>query len=93
MTLPKQIKIAGQNVKIRVGKLENAYGQYEHDSKTIWISDLVKTDKAKRDTLRHEMMEASLLLSGVGWMEKYDQESVVRCMEEIFFPAWDKLKF
>jgi len=33
-----------------------------------------------------------LLLSGVGWMEKYDQESVVRCMEEIFFPSWDKLK-
>ena len=28
MTLPKQIKIAGQNVKIRVGKLENAFGFY-----------------------------------------------------------------
>jgi hypothetical protein len=92
MTLPKQIKIAGQNVKIRVGKLENAYGQYEHDSKTIWISDLIKNDKVKKETLRHEMMEASLLLSGVGWMQNYDQESVVRCMEEIFFPAWDKLK-
>ena len=92
MTLPKQIKIAGQNVKIRVGKLENAYGQYEHDLKTIWISDLIKNDKVKKETLRHEMMEASLLLSGVGWMQNYYQESVVRCMEEIFFPAWDKLK-
>jgi hypothetical protein len=92
MTLPKQIKIAGHNVKIRVGKLENAYGQYEHDSKTIWISDSVKNDKAKKETLRHEMMEASLLLSGVAWCEKMETEAVVRAFEEIFFPAWDKLK-
>ena len=35
------------------------------------------------------MMEASLLISGVGWLENYDQEAVVRCMEEIFFPAWE----
>jgi hypothetical protein len=34
------------------------------------------------------MMEASLLLSGVGFLESYEQEAVVRCMEEIFFPAW-----
>jgi len=34
-------------------------------------------------------MEAALLLSGVGFSERYEQEAVVRCMEEIFFPAWD----
>jgi len=34
------------------------------------------------------MMEASLLLSGVGFSENYEQEAVVRCMDEIFFPAW-----
>jgi len=91
MTLPKQIKIAGHNIKIRIGKLENAYGQYEHDSKTIWISDTVKDPKTKKNTLRHEIMEASLLLSGVAWCEKMETEAVVRCMEEIFFPSWNKL--
>ena len=45
-------------------------------------------DKALLATVRHEMMEASLLLSGVGFLESYEQEAVVRCMEEIFFPAW-----
>ena len=39
-------------------------------------------------TLRHEVMEASLYLSGLAWAERYEQEAVIRCMEEIFFPAW-----
>jgi hypothetical protein len=34
-------------------------------------------------------MEAALLLSGVGFADRYEQEPIVRCMEEIFFPAWD----
>ena len=91
MTLPKQIKIAGHNVKIQFGKLENAYGQYEHDTKTIWLSDHIKSDRTKIDTLRHEMMEAALLISGVGWAEKFEAECVVRAMEEIFFPAYEML--
>ena len=92
MKLPSSVKIAGQRVKIKVSKLEQAYGQYEHDKLTIYISDEIKDKRIIIETLRHEMMEASLLLSGVGWMEKYDQEAVVRCMESIFFEAWDKLK-
>lgn len=38
------------------------------------------------------MVEATLLVSGVGWAEKFEAECVVRAFEEIFFPAWDKLK-
>jgi len=93
MKLPRHVKIAGQTIKVRIGKLENTYGQYEHEVKTIWISDNVKNEKDKIETLRHEMMEASLLLSGVAWCEKMETEAVVRCMEEIFFPSWNKLEF
>jgi hypothetical protein len=42
--------------------------------------------------LRHEMVEASLLLSGVGWCDRYEQEAVVRCMDEVFFPAWERTR-
>lgn len=42
-------------------------------------------------TLRHELMEASLCISGVGFCETFEQEAVVRCMDEVFFPAWDRL--
>jgi len=92
MKLPSSVKIAGQRIKIKVGKLDDAYGQYEHDNRIIWISNSIKDDKIKIETLRHEMMEATLLISGVGWAENLQTECIVRCMEEIFFPAWESIK-
>ena len=92
MRLPKSVKIGGQSVKIKKGKLEDAYGQYEHDNRVIWISNTIKDERVIIETLRHEMLEASLLISGVGWMEKYDQEAVIRCIDEIFFVSWRSLK-
>ena len=90
MELPKTISIAGHRVKLEVVPLsgeEPPYGLYFHDKKLIQINSKMR-DKALLATVRHEMMEASLLLSGVGFLESYEQEAVVRCMEEIFFPAW-----
>jgi len=92
MRLPNSVKIGGQAVRIKRGKLEDAYGQYEHDNRVIWISDAIKDNRVIIETLRHEMLEASLLISGVGWMEKYDQEAVIRCIDEIFFVSWRSLK-
>tara|TARA_X000001382_G_scaffold31666_1_gene20571 strand:+ start:332 stop:631 length:300 start_codon:yes stop_codon:yes gene_type:complete len=89
--LPKTVSIAGKRIKIDVVTLSGDdpdYGMYFHDKKLIQINKGLK-DKVMLETLRHEMMEASLLISGVGWLESYDQEAVVRCMEEIFFPAWE----
>ena len=91
MKLPSSVKIAGQRVKIKVGKLEDAYGQYEHDNRVIWIYNAIKDERVIITTLRHEILEASLLISGVGWLEKYDQEAIVRCVDEIFWPAWESL--
>jgi hypothetical protein len=92
MKLPRSVKIAGQSIKIKKGKLEDAYGQYEHDNRVIWISNTLKDDREILTTLRHEILEASLLISGVGWLEKYDQEPIVRCVDEVFWPAWESLK-
>ena len=61
----------------------------EEFKKLIQVNKKIK-GKVLLETIRHEMMEASLLLSGVGWLESYEQEAVVRCMEEIFFPAWER---
>ena len=92
MKLPRSVRIAGQSIKIKKGKLEDAYGQYEHDSRVIWISNTLKDDREILTTLRHEILEASLLISGVGWLEKYDQEPICRCVDEVFWPAWESLK-
>ena len=91
MKFPKTIAIAGHNVKLHFVKLGDCYGQYVHDRKVIEIDkEQHSATVSVLETIRHEMMEASLLLSGVGFSDKYDQEIVVRCMEEIFFPAWDR---
>ena len=85
---PKTIPVAGRRVKLLFVELDETYGQYKHDQKIIEINKAISnTDKLI--TIRHELMEASLLLSGVGFSERYEQEPIVRCMEEIFFPAWD----
>ena len=90
MELPKTISIAGHRIKLEVVPLSGEdppYGLYFHDKKLIQINANIR-DKTLLNTIRHEMMEDSLLLSGVGFLETYEQEAVVRCMEEIFFPAW-----
>ena len=85
---PKTIMVAGRRVRLVICDLDDTYGQYKHDLKTIEISRAIP-DSVKLITIRHELMEAALLLSGVGFAEQYQQEQIVRCMEEIFFPAWD----
>ena len=91
MRLTKTISIAGQRVKLELVPFNGDspdFGLYLHDKKTIEINKNLK-GKTLLNTIRHEMMEASLLISGVGWLENYYEEAVVRCMEEIFFPAWE----
>ena len=91
MKFPKTVMIAGRRIKLVVRAFKGAdsgtFGEYFHDDKLIQINTGLD-DKVMLVTLRHEMMEASLYLSGLAWAERYEQESIVRCMEEIFFPAW-----
>ena len=95
MNFPKTVNIAGRRIRLVVepfkGIDSDTFGEYFHDDKLIQINTGL-SDKDALETLRHEMMVASLLLSGVGYSERYEQEAVVRCMEEIFFPAWETIK-
>ena len=91
MRLPKTVAIAGRRIRLVIksfkGVDSDTFGEYFHEDKLIQINTGLD-DSVVVDTLRHEVMEASLLLSGVGFSENYEQEAVVRCMDEIFFPAW-----
>lgn len=91
--LPRSADVAGVRVAIRIRDIEDAFGQYWPTENVIEIdrAHLSEDPDGAWLTLRHELMEASLFLSGVGYMEKYDQEPVVRAMEQIFFPAWDRV--
>ena len=92
MNIPKSLRIAGQRVRIRIADLsdDDVFGYYSHDRKIIFLSEALE-EKELLDTLRHELMEASLCISGVGFCESFEQEAVVRCMDEVFFPAYERL--
>ena len=92
MKLPKSLRVAGQVVRILQEDLsdDGLFGYYSHDRKVIILAKDLK-DKQTLATLRHELMEASLCISGVGFCETFEQEAVVRCMDEVFFPAYERL--
>ena len=93
LRLPRSVDVAGCRVAVRVSDLVETYGQFTFDDRLIEIdrAHLREDPAGARDTLRHELMEAALLLTGVGFMDKYDQEPVVRALEQAFFPAWERV--
>ena len=92
--IPNSIQIAGQKIKIRVKDTDGElYGQFHFEKKTIDIDIRVaKSPKLFLETMRHEIFECCLLFSGVGWGEVYQSEQVVRCMDELCYPAIQRLK-
>lgn len=88
----KSVSIAGHRIPIRVKDLDECYGQYLPDAKVIEIDRKTTKDaKLFRETLRHEMVEAALFLSGVAYSDTYSQEPIVRALDELFWPAWEKV--
>lgn len=92
--IPTSLPIAGQKIKIVVRQFDGElYGQFHFDKKTIDLDVKVAANKKLFiETMRHEIFEACLLLSGVGWGEKYQQEQIVRCKDEIYQPAINRLE-
>jgi hypothetical protein len=88
----KSVSIAGYRIPVRVKDLDDCYGRYLPDAKVIEIDrGTTKDAKLLRETLRHEMVEASLYLSGVAYSDTYSQEPIVRALDELFWPAWEKV--
>lgn len=92
MKIPKSVLIGGVKFKIRIKKMES-WGEMHFDDKEIHISkNAILKEDIFLDTLRHEMLHASLSVAGISWSDKYDEESIVRAIENIFFPAFNLIK-
>lgn len=98
MKLPRTITIGGKRIRLQfVSGLEvagaPAHGCYSHESKLIQLDAMLLDNPAALwSTLRHELLEATLFISGHAWAEGLDTEPIVRAIEEIFFPAADKIE-
>ncbi|CAB4156175.1 hypothetical protein UFOVP674_52 [uncultured Caudovirales phage] len=87
------ITIGGHKVSVMWADIED-YGTYCHDSSVIALNSNLKDDPiTAMTTIRHELMHAALAVSGVGFgVTPEQEEQIVRCMESIFFPAWEQLQ-
>lgn len=91
MKIPKSVTIGGQRISISVEDNLAEYGQFCLDNMKIILRN---TDpETMQLTLRHEMIHAAFAISGLSYSKSFDdiEESVVRCLENTFFPAWTKL--
>ena len=96
LKIPRSVTIAGVSVKIIREDLRDEdnlpkgyFGYYSHERRVIAIDKSLSPSVA-RDTIRHEMVHAALSYSGLTSLEHFEEEAIVRCMDEIFFPAWDR---
>jgi Zn-dependent peptidase ImmA (M78 family) len=92
--IPTSVYIGGIRFTIAVEKLDGGdYGRMLFDERRILISTQCLTKaQTLRETLRHEILHAALHVSGVSFLERYEEETVVRAIENIYFPAWDGIK-
>jgi len=90
-SLPISVEIGGVTIAIRIEKLE-AYGEYHGDEHEIVLSSrCLDKHSLMRETLRHEMLHAAFDICGISYLERFEEESVTRCIENVFFPAWEKV--
>jgi len=90
--IPKSVLIGGIVFRILVKRMES-WGEMHFEEREIHISEkALSTQKILLDTLMHEMLHASLSVSGISWCDKYEEEAIVRSIENIFFPAFDSIK-
>lgn len=90
MKIPKQVTIGGQKIKIAWGELDDCYGTYDHERRKITLDKKLSNGEVL-STLRHELMHASFDVSGLSFCESWEEEAVVRCMEQVFFPAYERV--
>lgn len=92
---PKSVTVGGHKVKIALVEEvddHDSWGHYVHDKKLIRIANRSIRKGEFKKTLRHEMVHAALAIGGVAFSDYMEEESVVRCMDELFFPAWETLQ-
>ena len=80
-------------MKIRIKDLS------DHDEWGYWVAEKRMivihgslTPRKFKETLRHEMVHAAWHLCGVAWCERMEEEALCRCLDEVFWPSWERVE-
>ena len=92
-TPPSVVSIAGKPITIRIDPKLESWGEYRADDEEIVLAARTLERKSTlRETLRHEILHASLDIAGLSHLTVYQEEAIVRCIDNIFHPAWEKVR-
>ena len=87
----KSVNVAGKKLRVKTA-IGTDLGTYSHDDATIHLHPEQSASSA-RETLRHEMVHATIAISGVGYaLPNGVEEALVRALDSIFFPAWEAVE-
>ena len=90
---PKSVTIGGREITIRLDPLLDSWGEYHSDEREIVLATRTLSKASSlRETLRHEMLHAALDIAGLTYIKAFEEEAIVRCIDNIFHPAWDQVR-
>lgn len=90
---PKRVSVGGRVITVRVDPELEDWGQYRPDDGEIVLAPkTVAKAISLKETLRHEILHASLDIAGLSYLKHYEEEAIVRCVDSIFHPAWDAVR-
>lgn len=90
---PPLVNVGGRTIIIRIDPTLEAWGEYRADDKEIILASRTLDKQSNlRETLRHEILHASFDIGGIAYLEGYEEEAIVRCIENIFHPAWETVR-
>ena len=90
---PTIVNIGGKIITIRIDPKLESWGEYRADDEEIVLaSRTLERQSTLRETLRHEILLASLDIAGISHLTVYQEEAIVRCIDNVFHPAWDKVR-
>jgi hypothetical protein len=92
-TPPDKIKIGGITIAVRVEPTLESWGEYHSDKREILLASRTLDKRSTlRETLRHEMLHAALDIAGLTYIKNFEEEAIVRAIDNIFHPAWDRVR-
>ena len=81
------VTVGGTRIAIKIVDQEE-WGNFHGDAKEITISTRAVIEGVFLPTLLHELLHAAFFVSGITWaLDSNMEEAVVRCVENIYFPA------
>jgi hypothetical protein len=84
------ITIGGKRIEIIHDPDLVEYGTFDADAWEIRIGPSARANPI--ETLRHEMVHACFAVAGLSHLRRFEEEVIVRCLENLLFPALEQLE-